>query len=130
MKIWSYILSFFGFCFQVVAPIVLFGYVVPYTHETLEAGLTAMGYIAMAALVLIISGKLKKKVKGMKDGVIKALVLSLAFPAIYWLIVEVGVNYLLNLFISLAQYWGYMIIFISTGGLLHVISKLVYGGDK
>ena len=130
MTIWSYILSGIGFCFQVVAPIVLFGYVVPYTHETLEAGLTAMGYIAIAAIVLIISGKLKKKLKGMKDGVIKALALSLVFPTIYWLIVEVGVNYLLNLFIALARYWGYMIIFIVTGGFFHVISKLVYGGDK
>ena len=126
MKIYSNILSFFGFVFQYVVPIALFGNVIPYTHESLEAGLTAMGYFAIAALVIIIGGKLKKKLEHMNRGLVKALFLSLVFPIIYWLIVKVGVNYLLNLFVALAQYWGYIIIFIVIGGLLHVISGLIY----
>lgn len=130
MKIWSYILSGIGFIFQYVVPIVLFGNVIPYTHESLEAGLTAMGYIAIAVLAIILIKKFKKKLNDMSRGFIKALFLSLIFPMVYWLIVKVGVNYLLNLFVGLAQYWGYIIIFIVIGGLFHVISGMIYGGDK
>lgn len=125
MKIYSYILSTVGFIFQYIIPIVLFGNVIPYTHESLEAGLTVMGYIAFAIIVIIVSGKLKDKLHGMRKGLVRALLLSL-FPVAYWLIAKIGINYILNLFIALAQYWGYMIIFIIIGRLFYIISELVY----
>lgn len=125
MKIYSYILSTVGFIFQYIIPIVLFGNVIPYTHESLEAGLTVMGYIAFAIIVIIVSGKLKDKLHGMRKGLVRALLLSL-FPIAYWLIAKIGINYILNLFIALAQYWGYMIIFIVIGRLFYIISELVY----
>jgi MFS family permease len=125
MKIYSYILSTVGFIFQYIIPIVLFGNVIPYTHESLEAGLTVMGYIAIAIIVIIVSGKLKDKLHGMRKGLVRALLLSL-FPVAYWLIAKIGINYILNLFIALAQYWGYMIIFIVIGRLFYIISELVY----
>lgn len=125
MKVWSYILSGIGFTFQYIIPIVLFGKVIPYTHESLEAGLTVMGYIALAIIVLIISGKLKDKLHGMKKGLVRALLLSL-FPIAYWLIIKIGINYILNLFVALAQYWGYLIIFILIGRLFYIISEIIY----
>ena len=125
MKVWSNILSSIGFIFQYIIPIVLFGNVIPYTHESLEAGLTAMGYIAVAITVIIISGKLKGKLHEMPKGLVRALLLSL-FPIAYWLIVKIGVNYLLNLFVAIANYWGYLIIFIIIGRLFYIISEIVY----
>jgi hypothetical protein len=125
MKVYSNILSVIGFIFQYVVPIALFGNVIPYTHESLEAGLTVMGYLAIAIIVLILSGKLKNKLHEMHKGLVRALLLSL-FPVAYWLIVKIGINYLLNLFVALAQYWGYIIIFILIGRLFYVISELIY----
>ena len=125
MKIYSYILSTIGFIFQYIIPIVLFGNVIPYTHESLEAGLTTMGYIAVAIVILIVSGKLKDKLHEMPKGLVRALLLSL-FPVSYWLIAKIGINYILNFFIALAKYWGYLIIFILIGRLFYIISELVY----
>lgn len=122
MKVWSYILSGIGFIFQYIVPIVLFGNVLPYKHE---AGLTVMGYIAIAIILIIISGKLKDKLHEMPKGVVRASLLSL-FPIAYWVIIKIGVNYLLNLFVALARYWGYMIIFILIGRLFYIISELIY----
>ena len=129
MKIYSYILSTIGFIFQYIVPIVLFGNVIPYTHESLEAGLTVMGYIAVAIIVLIVSGKLKDKLHEMSKGLVRALLLSL-FPITYWLLAKIGINYILNLFIALAQYWGYIIIFILIGRLFYIISELVYDKNE
>lgn len=129
MKKWSYILSGIGFIFQYIVPIVLFGNVIPYTHESLGAGLTVMGYIAVAIIVIIVSGKLKDKLHGMKKGLVRASLLSL-FPIAYWLIIKIGINYLLNLFVALANYWGYVIIFILLGRLFYIISEIVYDNDK
>ena len=125
MKIYSFILSTIGFIFQYIIPIILFGNVIPYTHESLEAGLTAMGYIAIAITIIIISGKLKERLHNMRKGLTKALLLSL-FPVAYWFIAKIGINYILNLFIALAQYWGYIIIFILIGRFFYIISELIY----
>lgn len=125
MKIYSYILSTIGFIFQYIIPIVLFGNVIPYTHESLEAGLTAMGYIAVAIVVLIVSGKLREMVRGLQKVLPRELLLTI-FPVTHWVIGKIGINYILNLIISLAQYWGYLIIFILIGRLFYTISKLVY----
>lgn len=125
MKIYSDILSAIGFIFQYIIPIILFGNVIPYTHESLEAGFTVMGYIAIAIIVIIISGKFKDKLNGMKKGLMRALLLSI-FPVAYWLIAKIGINYILNLFVALARYWGYIIIFIVIGRLFYIISELVY----
>lgn len=125
MRIYSHILSVIGFLFQYIVPIVLFGNVIPYTHESLEAGLTVMGYIAIAVLILILSGKLKEKLQHMHKGLVRALLLSL-FPIAYWLIVKIGINYLLSLFVALTQYWGYIIIFILIGRLFYILGEIVY----
>lgn len=125
MRIYSHILSVIGFIFQYIVPIVLFGNVIPYTHESIEAGLTVMGYIAIAVLILILSGKLKEKLQHMHKGLVRALLLSL-FPIAYWLIVKIGINYLLSLFVALTQYWGYIIIFILIGRLFYILGEIVY----
>ncbi len=130
MKIYSNIFSAVGFIFQYIIPIILFGNVIPYTHESLAAGLTVMGYIAVAAIVLIISGKIKDKLSRLPKGLIRGALLSI-FPLAYWFIVKIGINYILNLFIALAEYWGYLIIFIVIGRLFYIISELIYDkGDN
>lgn len=125
MRIYSHILSGIGFIFQYIIPIVLFGNVIPYTHESLEAGLTVMGYLALVIFILIVSGKLKERLHDMHKGLVRALLLSL-FPIAYWIIVKIGINSLLNLFMALAQYWGYIILFILIGRLFYVLSEIVY----
>ena len=125
MKVYSNILSCIGFIFQYIVPIVLFGNVIPYTHESLEAGLTVMGYIAIATIVLILSGKLKDRLHEMPKGLVRAFLLSL-FPVASWVIVKIGINYLVNLCIALAQYWGYIIVFILIGRLFYIISEMIY----
>ena len=126
MKVWSYILSGIGFIFQYIIPIFLFGNVLPYWRE---AGVTVMGYIAIAIIALIICGKLKGKLHEMPKGLVRASLLSL-FPIAFWLIVKIGVNYLLNLAVDLAQYWGYVIIFIIIGRLFYIISEIIYEKGK
>ena len=79
--------------------------------------------------MLIVSGKLKDKLHEMSKGLVRALLLSL-FPITYWLLAKIGINYILNLFIALAQYWGYIIIFILIGRLFYIISELVYDKNE
>lgn len=129
MKIYTYCLKFAGFLFQYVIPIILFGNVVPYTHGALTAGLTTIGYIALAVLIFIISGKIKDKLQSVPDSVIKAVILSV-FPIMYWFIAKLGIDYLLNFVTKLAQYWGYVIIFIVIGRLLIIASELVKDNNK
>lgn len=123
MKVYSYILSGIGFIFQYIIPIILFGNILPYTHKS--QGLTVIGFIAVAIVVLLISGKLKEKLHDMPKGLVRALLLSL-FPIAYWLLVKIGINYILNLFMALAKYWGYIIIFILIGRLFYVLSEVIY----
>lgn len=122
MKVFSFLLSGIGFTFQYIIPIILFGNVIPYTRE---AGLTFVGYLAVVVTILIISGKLKDKLKEKKKGLVRASLLSL-FPIVFWVIIKVGINYLVNLFVSIAQYWGYLIIFILIGRLFYIISEIIY----
>ena len=126
MKIYSHILSSIGFIFQYIIPILLFGNVIPYTRE---AGLTLVGYLAILTIVLIASGKLRGKLHEMPKGLVRALLLSL-FPIVYWLVVKIGINYILSLFVSLAQYWGYVIIFIFLGRLFYVIGEAIYDNNE
>ena len=128
MKVYSNILSGIGFIFQYIIPIILFGNVIPYTHGSLSAGLTKMGYIAVAIIVIVICGKLKNKLHEAPKGLVRALLLSL-FPIVYWVIAKIGINCILNLFASLARYWGYLIIFILIGRLFYVISEIIYDKD-
>lgn len=124
MKIYSNILSAIGFIFQYIIPIILFGNVIPYTRESVSAGLTAMGYIAAAIIILIISGKLKNKIHEFPKGLKRALCLSV-FPVAYWFIAKIGIDYLLSFFTALSKYWGYVIIFIIVGRMFCVMSELV-----
>lgn len=124
MKIFSNIMAFFGFIFQYIIPIILFGNVIPYVHGSLSAGLTVMGYIMLGVIVLIISKKLQHKLLKMPKGLVRALLLSL-FPVAYWLILKIGIDYTLNLMISIARYWGCVIIYIVIGRLFYIISEII-----
>ena len=126
MKIYSYILSSIGFIFQYIIPIMLFGNVIPYTRE---AGLTFVGYIAIVIIILIASGKLRGRLHEMPKGLVRALWLSL-FPIAYWFIIKIGIDYIMKLFVSLANYWGYVIIFIFLGRLFYVIGEAIYEDKK
>lgn len=130
MKIYSYILSCAGFILQYIIPIVLFGNVIPYVHGSLSSRLTAMGYLAVATIAIIVCYKLQNKIHEMPKGLVRALLLSL-FPIGFWVLVKIGINHLLTLIVSVAQYWGYVIIFILIGRLFYIISELIYDrGDK
>ena len=61
MKWLKYAFSILGFSFQYIIPIILFGGVIPYTHDGISAGLTKMGYIAIIVICIIIGKKIKEK---------------------------------------------------------------------
>lgn len=107
-------LYIFGFCFQYIMPIILFGNVLPYTHEGVKAGLTKAGYFAFAIIVILIVKKVKEKILGLPKSLKRGLVLSI-FPCVYWLVANIGVNYLLAFFTSFADWWGSVIAFIIIG---------------
>lgn len=130
MRIYSNIFSAVGFIFQYIIPIILFGNVIPYTHDSLKAGLTATGYIAVAVILLVIGSKLRGKLHEKPRGLMRATLLSL-FPVVCWFTVKIGINYALNLFIALAKYWEYLIIFIVIGRLFYIMSEIIYDkGDE
>lgn len=107
-------LYLFGFFFQYIMPIILFGNVLPYTHEGVKAGLTKAGYFAFAIICVIIVRKIKEKILELPKSLKRGLILSI-FPCVYWLVANIGVDYLVAFFTSFAGWWSSVLIFIIIG---------------
>ncbi len=122
MKIIKTILRILSFLSTFIIPIVLLGVISPLVHGNLGKGLTGLGYIAVALAIVVISIKLMTKVLKMKKGWQRALLLS-AFPIAFWLIIQLGINYVQAMLFSISQYWIKVGIFIILGRVLAVIEE-------
>jgi hypothetical protein len=125
MKRLSTVLNLVGFIIQYIAPVLLFGSVVPYTHDTLEKGLTGMGVIAIGVLVYFVSKKLKEWILGRPKSLWRGLILSI-FPIVWWLLIFLCLGWISTFLLSVANYWDKVIIFIIVGRGFYVASETVY----
>ena len=122
MKWCKRLLVCLGFSFQYILPILFFGGVVPYTRDTMRAGLTKAGYIALALIVLILIKKAKEKIITLPKSIARGAVLSL-FPVIVWAVVNMGLSWCLSAFGSLCVYWDRILIFIVLGRVFYVMEE-------
>lgn len=121
MKILEKVLSLVGWGVMYIVPLLLFGKVMPYTHEALPAGLTAMGFVALGVLVLMVTKKLRDRVLSMPKSLKREAIL-LAFPVAWWAILYFALDAILVLLTNISAYWSKNILFIILGGLLCCIS--------
>lgn len=117
-----------GFLCMYIVPIILFGEVVPYTHDTINAGLTKAGYIAIAIIVIILCKKIRERIIKLPKSLVRGLILSI-FPIAYWLIASVGVDYLLSFLLAVSKYLDRVIIFIIIGRLFYIAEETLHGKE-
>ena len=127
MKYWSYALLTFGFSFQYIMPIVVFGMVIPYTHGTMEAGLTGAGIVALAIIIAICGSKIKEALKSQPKCWLRAAILYLLFPTAIWCVLGIGLDKVANFFLTLIDYWWFALSFIVVGGIFFVIEETLSG---
>ena len=118
-----------GFAFQYCIPIILFGDVIPLTHEAQKAGLTKVGFFALGILVLIIGSKLKERILQMQDEAKKQIFLSI-FPIVFWVLIMVGMRAVSTTLASLLNYWWRVIAFIVVGRLFYIVSGILKEQSK
>lgn len=117
--------SALGFTFTYLLPIILFGGVVPYTHEGVAAGLTKMGYVAIAVIAVVISGKLKEHLLERPKSLGRALLLSV-FPIVWWVIISLALGWIEGFALSLSLWWDKIILFIVLGRICCIIAEALY----
>ena len=118
------LLSVLGFTFEYIIPIILFGGVIPYTHDGAKAGLTKMGYIAIGVIFFVFSKKIKEVVLQQDKGLTRALILS-AFPIVAWVLISLGLGMITTFVASLTVYWNRVLIFIILGRICHVVEETI-----
>lgn len=121
-KLKHLILPCAGFIFQYIIPILLFGNVVPFTHGTVQAGLTVAGYIAGGILLFIIINKAKEWLHSKPKSLARGITLSL-FPIAIWLVINIGLEGVYNFLNSFINYWHYVIVFIIIGRLFYITDE-------
>ena len=126
---WTYrLLYVLSFVFQYIIPLVLFGGVIPYTHDGIAAGLTNMGYIAIAIGVLIVCGKLEKLAERIEDPLTRTSV-QVAFPLGKWILVGFALNWTVDFINKITRYWWQMLIFIVIGLILRVMAAAFHSKE-
>lgn len=128
MKWLRYAFYTLGFIFEICIPLLLFGSVVPYTHEGLQAGLTGMGYIAITVFCLIVGKKIKEKLLQRPKTLLRGIFLSL-FPIAMWLIVNIGLGWIIGFVDEISLYWDKIILFIVLGRLFYTIEEAIVGAE-
>lgn len=128
MKWLKYAFYILGFAFQYCIPLLLFGGVIPYTHENLSAGLTGMGYIAIIIFGLIIGKKIKEKLLQRPKTLLRGIFLSL-FPIAMWLIVNLCLGWIVGFVDEISLYWDKIIPFIVLGRLFYTIEEAMVGSE-
>ena len=122
MKKIKYAFALLGFVFQYVIPLILFGGVIPYTHDGVAAGLTKMGCAIIAIFCIIVIGKLKAKLIQRPKSLLRGFILSL-FPVALWGVMYLLLGWLGNFVASLVVYWDKIILFIVLGRLFYTIDE-------
>jgi small-conductance mechanosensitive channel len=111
-----------GFVFQIVLPILLFGIVIPYTHGTLQSGLTGFGYFAAIVLVLVIGAKVKKSAEKLEKSLFRGIILAI-FPLVGWVIIAFGAKYLAQFIESFIGFWDKTLFFIIIGRIFYLLDE-------
>ncbi len=111
--------------FTYVLPIILFGYVIPYTHGTLSAGLTGAGYVMLAIVAIIIFSKIKKKVHTLPKTIFKGILLAL-FSISTWVLLGIGIDFVRMFVATLLNYWWKAFIFIIIGQFFTLLDHILF----
>lgn len=111
-----------GFFVQYIAPILLFGVVIPYTHGTLKGGLTGAGVFVALLLAFLIMKKTKAFFLDQKKSFVRGIILSI-YPIVSWLIVLVCVSYVGTFVDKLLDFWRYVILFIVIGRVFYMMDE-------
>lgn len=125
MKHIARLLNLLGFTFQYLVPLVLFSGVIPYTHEGVAAGLTKMGYVAVAIAVFLVCHKLEKQLERIEDNVARVSLSSL-FPIAKWALVGAVLSAFESFVVKLVGWWWQMLIFIVIGRLLFILAAAIH----
>ena len=128
MRWLRYAFSFLGFVFEYVIPLLLFGGVIPYTHEGVAAGLTKMGYIAIIVFLLIVGKKIKEKLLTREKSLPRGAILSV-FPIAFWLVINFGIEWVVGFIDSLSLYWDRIILFIVLGRLFYTAEETMHAKE-
>lgn len=122
-------LHLLAFLCMYIAPILLFSGVKPFIHGEIKAGMTKIGYIALAVIAVIIWHKITKYVKKQKESVPRALFLCVT-PIAVWLLVNMGINYIAETVTDLAQYWDKVLLFLILGCMFNVFAERIKEDDN
>ena len=128
MKWLRYAFSFLGFVFEYIIPLILFGGVIPYTHDGVAAGFTKMGYIAIIVFLLIIGKKIKEKLLQREKSLARGIILSI-FPIVFWLVINLGISWVMGFIDSLSVYWDKIILFIILGRLFYTAEEAMHAKE-
>ena len=128
MKRLKHAFSLLGFVFQYIVPIILFGGVIPYTHEGIAAGLTKVGYMAVIVITLIVTKKVKEKLLQREKSLARAILLSI-FPIALWLIMSFFIGWIAEFVDNLSIYWNKILIFIILGRVFYAIEETMSAAE-
>lgn len=122
MKKLSTLFSIVGFAIQFVAPVLLFGDVIPYTQESVGKCLTGMGYVAGAVLLFFALKKAKEWLLQKPKSILRGILLSL--PSIFWWVaIFLALDYVRAFTLTLTEYWVKVIYFVVVGRICYIISE-------
>lgn len=122
MKKLSTLFSIVGFAIQFVAPVLLFGDVIPYTQESVGKCLTGMGYVAGAVLLFFALKKAKEWLLQKPKSILRGILLSL--PSIFWWVaIFFALGYVRAFTMTLTEYWVKVIYFVVVGRICYIISE-------
>ena len=122
MKLSTVIFRALGFLTQYIAPLLLFGVVIPYVHGTLKGGLTGAGIVVLLIISFLVLKKSKAFFLDQKKSFVRGLILSI-YPIVSWLIVLVCVSYVGTFVDKLLDFWRYVILFIVIGRVFYMMDE-------
>lgn len=122
MKKLSTLFSLVGFVIQFVAPVLLFGDIIPYTKESVGKCLTGMGYVAGAVVLFFALKKVKEWLLHKPKSILRAVLLSI--PSIlWWVAIFLALDYVKAFTMTLTEYWIKVIYFVVIGRICYIISE-------
>ena len=101
-------------------PLILFGGIIPYTHGELGVGLTKMGCVAVFIAGVIISAKIKDRIKDAPRSLSRGIKLMI-FPIAWFIIIAVVLREILELVTSIVGYWDKCLIFVLIGAAFYIL---------
>lgn len=117
-------LRILAFLCMYIAPILLFSGVKPFIHGEIKAGMTRLGYIAIALISVLCWLKITDYVKKQKESVPRALFLCVT-PIAVWVLVNLGIDHIAETVTDIAHYWDKVLIFVLLGCIFNVFAERI-----